>query len=104
MTAQPDLFIPIPKAKSYASYLMWRQTEDGQRVYGVFAELALSEVNKGARRVSAKGLCEHVRHALKIQINNSFVSWIADDLIAEYPKLEAVIETRKRTKVKEARS
>ncbi len=101
MTAQPDLFTPIPKAKSYASYLMWRQTEDGQQVYSAFAELALSEVNHGAKRVSAKGLCEYVRHALKIQINNSFVSWIADDLIAQHPALVAVIETRKRTKVKE---
>ncbi len=101
MTAQPDLFTPLPQAKKYASYVKWRQTEDGRRVYRAFVELAFSEANRGATRVSAKGLCEHVRHVLKIQINNTFVSWIADDLISEYPGMQALIETRKRTKVKE---
>ncbi len=109
MTAQPDLFpppsgpkstIPAIEANTYRAYLKWRETLEGRRAFALCARAALCECRAGAKRISAKGICEQVRHTDNIKINNTHVSWIADSLIASYPELKDVIETRARRKAK----
>jgi hypothetical protein len=66
-------------------------------VWREIASRALGAVERaGERRISTKRLVEEVRARLKVKVNNSWTSFIADELVQRYPPLDAVIERRAR--------
>lgn len=78
------------------AYITWRFTEDGKRFWDVLVQLALDLAPNG--RVSINHIHDEARAVTQIRANNNFRPWLADELIRKYPKLERVIERRKRRK------
>ena len=89
-----------PDGEEYRRYVAWKQTEAGRRVWGYVEQVALVKAEQGAERIGMKNLAEKARHSLKLDINNTWVSWISDDLVARHPHLEDLIERRARRKAK----
>ena len=106
MTEQPMLPIegivePVytPEATIQDRYEAWRDAN--QWIIPTLARLLDDWSAHGGRRVGVKAACEWLRffYARQIEtsdfrVNNSYTSRLARDLIARYPHLEAVIETR----------
>jgi hypothetical protein len=53
-------------------------------------------LRSGAKRISTKALVETARAELKLEINNTYTAYIADDLLIVEPAFEQVIERRQR--------
>jgi hypothetical protein len=86
------------RANSHAAYAAWRETGDGLKVWLAVEQRALDLYGAGARRISTKALVELARASLKLEINNTYTAWLADDLIRKHPQLRDVIERRARRK------
>jgi hypothetical protein len=98
------LFAPVPsgppcrmvashRGNTLAGYQDWRLTPDGIKVWEMIRSRALA---LSGRRISTKALVEEARAALRVEINNSHTSRIADELVARYPHLLSSIERRTR--------
>lgn len=78
------------------AYIAWRNSGEGMRAWDAIRDAALREARDGATRISVNRLVEEVRRLLKVEVNNTFRAWIADDLVLLYPRLRDVIERRRR--------
>ena len=96
----PAVVPPSREANSYSAYREWRETEDGALAWRHLVDGARQQAADLVSRISVYGLSEEARHILKIEINNTFRPWIADDLVEQYPELLPLIERRKRKKEK----
>lgn len=94
MTAQ--LALPLQDTLT-ARYAAWRATDDGERVFEAVALRAIALARSGARRIEVNLLVAQTRAALKLRCDNSWRSRIADELLAHYPELRGLIETRRRS-------
>jgi hypothetical protein len=104
----PTLFDPPPsgplspgpeaRANTGAAYGAWRATQDGLRVWRLLVARAQAALRAGAKRISVNALVEAARQELKLEVNNTWRSWLADDLVGVDPALDAVIERRARRK------
>ena len=92
---------PRTKAMNrYGAYQLWKRSEEGGRAFGWMLVSARRQLAAGARRISTKALVEACRATLRCDLNNSYTSWLADDLLAVEPLLESVIERRVRKKAR----
>ena len=81
-------------------YEVWRDANPWVLPY--LARLLHEWSGNGGRRVGVKAACEWLRRDYQLivrdrdgfAVNNSYTSRLARDLIARYPHLEPVIETR----------
>lgn len=80
------------------AYLLWRVTEEGEQVYRTFCQAALADREAGVR-LSAKGIVERVRAALRLEINNSFTALLARDAESDHAELRGRFTKRQRTAV-----
>lgn len=95
----PAATIPAAKSNTLQAYREWRLTVDGALVWNHVEALALYYWHEGETRISVNSLVEEVRRNTKRQVNNTYRAWIADDLVAAYPKeLSGVVERRRRRK------
>lgn len=113
-----DLFSPPPEppsgpqrdprrytglAGSWRGYELWKATEEGRRAFAYIERAALDQAARGEARVSPRTLVAQVRERLKLEVNDHYSAWIADDLVARHPAaLLSVIERRKRRRQKVA--
>ncbi len=89
---------PPPKSKNtLAAYRIWRESAEGLAVWRYVSEQALSMANGNAKRISTKTLVEAARLRMKLEINNSYTAYFADDLVVEYPQMLNLIERRRRS-------
>ncbi len=104
MNAQPDLWTVVnsPRWSWPERYRAWRQTGQGRKVWEEFVRRAYRVLDRRAR-FGGKAICEAIRWDWTIEkgradfkINNSFVSMMVDDLIAEDPRFGAMFERRRR--------
>lgn len=94
----PEADVPGPDANRHAAYLEWRQTRDGACAWVWIKGQASRLGAMDATRISVKGLVEQCRAELKVEINNTYTAWIADDLVRWDPRLLNLIERRRRRK------
>jgi hypothetical protein len=94
----PVADVPTREANRYASYLEWRETIRGADAWAWLRNRARSLLLTGEQRISTKGLVEDCRAALKVEINNTYTAWLADDLVRWDPRLLNLIERRRRRK------
>jgi len=99
----PATTIPTREDGKRMKYLDWRLTEGGAKAWAQIVRWAREEYYDGVKRVSINRLVERVRLDRLIKINNSWRSYLSDDLVALHPELDAVIERRKRTKEQRTR-
>lgn len=109
MTAEPTLF-DVPsgpaspgtdaRANTGAAYGAWRATADGLKVWLFLLGRARAAFASGATRISVNKLVEEARVELKLDVNNTYRAWLADDLVRAEPGLGAVIERRARRKAR----
>ena len=108
MTTTYDIPLPIaelvvpelePTATIQQRYEAWRDANEW--ILPTLARLLDDWSAHGGRRVGVKAACEWLRffYARRIEtsdfrVNNSYTSRLARDLIAAYPHLAGVIETR----------
>lgn len=108
MTMPTQLELPIadlvtpdyaPQATIQERYEQWRDAN--QWVVPALARLLDEWSSHGSRRVGVKAAAEWLRmeYAFRLKsqdfaVNNSYTSRLARDLIAAYPHLAGVIETR----------
>ncbi len=94
---QPE---PTPEEEGHraAAHKWMDEHPDGMRL---FEEMAMQAASRG-RRFGAKALAERIRWEFNItrnetdfKVNNSYVSWIARELIRRHPHLSAFIELRR---------
>ena len=85
-------------ANTFRGYLHWRGTPDGEAFWAELVHRTLRLHRSGAQRISVNRLHDDVRGDLKIEANNTYRPWLADDLCRRWPELMAVIERRKRRK------
>lgn len=84
-----------------AKYRIW--IERNQNVMDLFEQFALDALKRG-RRFGVQQIAERVRWEVRqtweasdsFKMNNSHLALIARDLIAKYPALAGLIETRQR--------
>ncbi len=95
----PKTKVPGKAANTIAAYREWRKTTEGASVWEAFQVSALRQQNDGATRLGGKAIAEMVRVLLKVKLNNTYVSWLVDDLIARYPSMAWLFERRPRRKV-----
>jgi hypothetical protein len=81
------IFPNMTKATNYS-------TSDPGLVYSNLARLATTEAARGADRISVRKLLEQTRAELQVDINNDDAPDFARRLIADYPHLAKLIETR----------
>ena len=105
MSAQPTFFDAPSgpaspgadaRANTGAAYGAWRNTGDGLRVWQFLLTRAKQLWHQGAKRVSVNALVEAARQELKLDVNNTYRAWLADDLVRAEPGLDRVIERRVR--------
>ena len=96
----PEGRIPSRPEGEYHSYLVWKQSPDGHRACAWILDRVMARLRAGEQRISTRTILCECRDALKVEINNIYSPWIADDLIVRYPELLDVIERRKRRKAK----
>jgi len=104
----PELELPFgppspgndARANSGAAYGAWRETRDGLRVWLFLLGRAKAALFGGAKRISVNKLVEEARVELKLEVNNTYRAWIADDLVRAEPGFAHVIERRARRKVR----
>lgn len=96
-----ELVVPDhePTATIQERYEAWRDANPW--ILPTLARLLDDWSAHGGRRVGVKAACEWLRffyarriEASDFRVNNSYTSRLARDLIAAYPHLEPVIETR----------
>ena len=108
MTAAPQLELELaelivpeftPDATIQERYEQWRDANEW--ILPTLARLLDDWSAHGGRRVGVKAACEWLRffyarsvEASDFRVNNSYTSRLARDLIAAYPHLAGVIETR----------
>lgn len=83
------------RAGSRDAYVTWRHTA-GTRAWLFILDRASCLLRSGAKRISTKALVETARGELKLEINNTYTAYIADDLLRVEPAFEKVIERRRR--------
>ena len=86
----------IPEDATWEAYCGWRETAEGLRVWLDIEEQALAAFLAGARRIGVKALVESARSRLRVEINNTYTAWLADDLVGLHPELLPLIERRVR--------
>lgn len=96
----PLVLPPPPAANTPAAYRAWRATADGDEAWGWILGRAREALATGRDRLSAKALVEGCRARLKVEINNTWTAWIADDLVTAEPGLLAIVERRRRRKAR----
>ena len=111
MSSQPTLWeVPSPpsgpqtdvrkftrEAGTHRAYVWWRtETEEGRRVFAYVERCALTEAARGETRISIRTLAEQARMRLKIEMNDHYSPWMADDLLARHPHLIDLVERRRR--------
>ena len=94
----PAVETPTRDQNRYAAYLEWRQTRDGACAWVWIKDRALGLLRAGTTRLSAKTLVEECRQELKVELNNTWTCWLADDLVRWDPRLLNLIERRRRRK------
>lgn len=94
----PEGRVPTEHEGRRAAYLQWRKSLDGASAWAWITDRARGLLASGSTRISAKALVEDCRAALKVEINNTWTAWIADDLVAAHPALLEVVERRRRRK------
>jgi len=77
----PAADVPAHEANRYVAYVAWCQTRDGACAWVWIKDHALGLLKAGTTRISAKTLVEDCRQELKVEINNTYTAWIADDLV-----------------------
>lgn len=88
---------PLPRKKDrLAAYRAWRRSEEGGRVFGWIITEARRQMHDGEKRVSTKALVEACRGKLKVEIDNSYTSLLADSLVDADARLLDVVERRVR--------
>lgn len=81
----------------------WLATEDGLAVYRNVRDRAFALLDRGVRHYGIAALVEaarydrtlHVGDAEPWRINNSYRSYLARQLMADYPALDGFFETRR---------
>jgi len=95
----PAVETPTREQNRYVAYLEWRGTRDGSCVWAYLkARVRELLLHKPDPRISVKGLVEACRAELKVEINNTYTAWLADDLVRWDPRLLNLIERRRRRK------
>lgn len=92
----PAAIVPTKGEGTPAAYGAWRESEDGRDAWRWILAQAREALKRGERRVSPRTLVAQCRDVLKVQINDHFSPWVADDLIRAEPALLDVIERRRR--------
>ncbi len=88
--------IPPPRsANTRAAYFAWRTSVDGRTAWEAIQRLALQQSALHSR-LSVNALVEAVRATYRVEINNTYRAWLADDLVTRYPTLVEKIERRVR--------
>lgn len=85
-----------PGGGTWEAYLVWRQSEDGLRVWVYVEAQAMAALEMGATRFSTRTSCAEARDRLKVEINDHYTAWIADDLCRKHIALLDIIERRVR--------
>ena len=97
----PEAPIPTKEDNQYRRYLEWRETDDGQKVWEMAkADLRIALKND-EKRWSPRDFACRLRSMKRVQINNTFTAWLADDLVVAIPESLDLIERRARKKAKE---
>jgi len=101
-TVQRDPQLPLlPRNDLEAKYREWKATH--LAVYELFLRFARERMDRG-RRFGVKALAERVRWEVAttwaedadgFRINNSYTAYLARDLLADEPALEALIQIRR---------
>lgn len=86
--------IPTRDHNSYAAFLEWKATAAGVEVLELIERTALALAAAGRRRIGIRALGENARGQLKTRINNSHLTFIADELVAKHAQLVPLIERR----------
>lgn len=94
----PQTPVPSREAGRYRAYQEWKRSEAGGRAFGWILTRAREQLLDGQQRIGVKGLAESCRAALRVEINNTHVAWISDDLVAADARLLPLIERRVRRK------
>ena len=94
----PAAEVPDHAAGRWAKYLEWRSTEEAELVYRACVADAIAAHTRGERRWSIRTYWGQLRAEHHIKLNDAHYSWMADELVAEHPELEEVIERRARKK------
>ena len=81
---------------SFNAYCAWKRSEEGGKAFGWMLTRAREKLTEGETRIGMKALAESCRATLRVQINNSFVSWAGDDIVAADARLLPLIERRQR--------
>ena len=90
--------LALPGCTIRGEYMLFRATAAGETVYRAFCQAALADDAAGVR-LSAKGIVERVRAALRLEINNSFTALLARDAESDHAELRGRFTKRQRTAV-----